>query len=80
LPSDARLFVDDEPTTSTSAQRVFESPDLEARNNYSYMLRAELQRDGQTYQQTKKIFVRAGRETMTSFSELGIMQTAQARR
>ncbi|HEV3116262.1 MAG TPA: TIGR03000 domain-containing protein [Gemmataceae bacterium] len=80
LPSDARLFVDDEPTTSTSARRVFESPKLEARNNYSYMLRAELQRDGQTYQQTKKIFVRAGRETMTSFSELGIMQTAQARR
>jgi hypothetical protein len=44
------------------------------------MLRAELQRDGQTYQQTKKIFVRAGRETMTSFSELGITQTAQVSR
>jgi uncharacterized protein (TIGR03000 family) len=80
LPSDAQLFVDDQPTTSTSARRVFESPKLEAQNNYSYMLRAELQRDGQTYRQTKKILVRAGRETVTSFSELGIMQTAQASR
>jgi uncharacterized protein (TIGR03000 family) len=80
LPSDARLFVDDQPTTSTSSRRVFESPKLEARNNYSYLLRAELQRDGQTYRQTKKIVVRAGRESVTSFSELGIIQTAQASR
>ena len=80
LPSDARLFVDDQPTASTSPRRVFQSPSLGSGDTYSYTLRAEVQRDGKTYQQSKKIFVRAGEETKTAFSELGIMQTARASR
>jgi uncharacterized protein (TIGR03000 family) len=79
LPSDAKLFVDDKPTKSTSAsRRVFQSPSLEPGNKYSYVLRAELERDGKKYRQTKTIAVRAGQKTTASFAELGTVQTARA--
>jgi uncharacterized protein (TIGR03000 family) len=79
LPSDAKLFVDDKPTRSTSAsRRVFQSPSLEPGSKYSYVLRAELERDGKKYQETKKVAVRAGQKTSASFSELGTQQTARA--
>jgi uncharacterized protein (TIGR03000 family) len=80
LPADARLFVDGQPTKSTASRRVLQSPGLEPGSRYSYLLRAELQRDGKKYQQTKKVAVRAGQETTASFSEPGILQTAQAGR
>ena len=80
LPADALLFVNDKATNSTTARRVFSSPPLEPGSTYSYLLRAELQREGKTYQQTKKVLVRAGQETTTSFTESGIMQAARADR
>jgi uncharacterized protein (TIGR03000 family) len=79
LPTDAKLFVDGQPTKSTASRRVLQSPRLEPGNRYSYLLRAELERDGRRYQQTKKIAVRAGQEATALFSEPGILQTAQAR-
>jgi uncharacterized protein (TIGR03000 family) len=60
LPADARLFIDDEPTVSTSATRVFVSPPLPGNKEYFYTLRAEAVRDGQTVQQTQVVPVRAG--------------------
>jgi uncharacterized protein (TIGR03000 family) len=80
VPADAKLFVDGQPTKSTASRRVLQSPGLEPGSKYSYLLRAELQRDGRRYQQTKKVAVRAGQETTASFSEPGILQTAQAGR
>jgi uncharacterized protein (TIGR03000 family) len=81
LPADAKLFVDDQSTRTRSAsRRVFQSPSLEPGTNYSYRLRAELERDGKKYQQTKTINVRAGQETTAFFSEPGITQTARADR
>jgi len=80
LPADALLFVNDKATKTTAGHRVFNSPPLEPGSTYSYLLRAELQREGGTYQQTKKVFVRAGQETTATFTESGIMQAARADR
>jgi len=76
LPADAKLFVNDQPTKSTAARRVFQSPRLDPGSRYSYLLRAELQRDGKKYEQTKKISVRPGQETTASFTESDILASS----
>jgi uncharacterized protein (TIGR03000 family) len=80
IPADARLFVDNQPTKSTTARRVLQSPSLQPGTAYSYVFRAEIQREGRAYQQTQKVDVRAGKEAVVTFSEEGIVQTVQAGR
>jgi uncharacterized protein (TIGR03000 family) len=63
LPADARLMVDDKPTTSTGERRVLVSPDLTPGKEYYYTLKAEAMRDGQTVKVEQRVDVRAGRET-----------------
>jgi uncharacterized protein (TIGR03000 family) len=63
LPADAKLLVDGTPTSSTSAQRSFVSPPLEAGKEYVYTLTATVVRDGQTLETTKRISVRPGAES-----------------
>src|SRR5207247_1488613 len=46
LPTDAKLSIDGEKTTSVSAERTFVSPTLEAGKAYTYTLQAEFVRDG----------------------------------
>jgi hypothetical protein len=41
------------------------------------MLRAEVVRDGKSYQQTKKVVVRAGQEIRVTFPNLEQVQTAE---
>jgi uncharacterized protein (TIGR03000 family) len=60
LPADAKLFIDDQPTTSTSATRIFVSPPLPGNREYFYTLSAEAVRNGQTLRQTRIVPVRAG--------------------
>ena len=79
LPADAKLFVNDQPTKSTAARRVFQSPRLDPGSKYSYLLRAELQRNGKRYEQTKKVSVRGGQETAASFTESDIMASSPSR-
>jgi uncharacterized protein (TIGR03000 family) len=66
LPADAKLRVDDYVTTSTSATRVFVSPNLTPGEEFSYTLTAEAVRDGKTVVASRKIAVRAGEETRVS--------------
>ncbi|MCS6851681.1 MAG: TIGR03000 domain-containing protein [Gemmataceae bacterium] len=63
LPAEAKLFIDGQATTSTSEVRTFETPALPLGFDYSYTLRAELVRDGQTLTQTKTVTVRGGAES-----------------
>ena len=63
-----RLTVDGAVTRATSATRVFVSPALEPGRDYSYTLRAEIVRDGQTMAATERITVRAGQETRVSLT------------
>ena len=60
LPEDATLTIDDEATVSTSSQRVFVTPALEAGKAYEYTLKAKIVRDGKTHTATAQVKVRAG--------------------
>ncbi len=60
LPEDAQLTIDGEETTSTSSQRVFVSPTLEAGKQYEYTLKARVLRDGKVQTATRKVTVRPG--------------------
>ena len=61
LPADAKLTIDGEATTSTSAERTFESPALEAGKVYSYALEARYLKDGKMVTVSKKIKIEAGK-------------------
>jgi uncharacterized protein (TIGR03000 family) len=63
LPEDAKLTIDGESTESTSARRVFITPELAEGKEYSYTLKAEVVRDGQVHVITKEVVFRAGEET-----------------
>jgi uncharacterized protein (TIGR03000 family) len=64
LPANATLAVDGKVTTSTSARRVFVTPDLETSSQYVYNLTATV--DGQV--QTQAVTVQGGRTTEVNFN------------
>jgi uncharacterized protein (TIGR03000 family) len=63
VPADARITVDGAPTQSTSSHRVFVTSPLAPGYNYYFVLRAEVQRNGQTLTQTQRITVLSGQMT-----------------
>jgi uncharacterized protein (TIGR03000 family) len=63
LPADAKLTIDDVPTTSTSSSRQFVSPDLLPGKEYEYTLKGEIVRDGKKIVAIKQVTVRAGEQT-----------------
>src|SRR5687768_9578201 len=68
VPADAKIFVNGQATRSTGEHREFVSRDLELGYNYAYEVRAEVIRDGQTIEQTKKIDLRAGKRAEVAFN------------
>jgi uncharacterized protein (TIGR03000 family) len=62
LPADAKLFVDDNATKSTSSTRTFVSPPLTPGKEFHYTLMAEIMRDGQKLTATERVPVRAGQD------------------
>ena len=68
LPADAKLTIDDAATVSTSAVRVFVSPELPRGEEFSYTLTAEVGRDNQKVTTSKVVTVRAGRESRISLN------------
>jgi len=66
LPADARLTFDGVATTSTSEQRTFRTPPLQTGQDYTYTLRAEVNRDGVSSGVTQVVTVRAGQTTRIS--------------
>jgi uncharacterized protein (TIGR03000 family) len=71
LPAQARLLVDDQPTSSTSTLRQLQTPPLTYGSTYTYVLRAEIDRNGQTLTQTQRVVVRPGAQTRVSFDFAG---------
>ncbi len=63
LPADAKLTIDDNLTTSTSASRVFATPALDAGKEFHYTLKAEIVRDGKKLTATERVTVMAGAQT-----------------
>jgi uncharacterized protein (TIGR03000 family) len=69
LPANARLYFNDVLTNETGPTRTFATPALESGVNYTYQLKVEVVRGGQTLTQTRKITVRAGQTTRVDFSD-----------
>jgi uncharacterized protein (TIGR03000 family) len=67
VPEEARIFVNGQPTTSTGSSRQYVSRDLRPGFNYSYEVRAEIERDGRTVEQVKKVDIRAGETARVAF-------------
>lgn len=63
LPAQANLTIDGEQTQQRSGTRTFTSPPLEPGKVYTYTLRAEMDRNGNTVRDTKTIEVRAGQRS-----------------
>jgi uncharacterized protein (TIGR03000 family) len=68
LPADAKLTIDDEPTTSTTGNRVFVTPALENGKVYQYTLKAQVVREGKTQTTTAQVTVRAGQVSSVELS------------
>jgi uncharacterized protein (TIGR03000 family) len=60
VPAKAKVFVEDRPTKLAGPERRFETADLQRGRAYTYSIRAELDRDGRTLTETKRVTVRAG--------------------
>jgi uncharacterized protein (TIGR03000 family) len=69
LPTDAKLFIDDQLMKSTATTRSFNTPALEVGTSYYYDLRVEVVRDGKTYEGTKRVVIRAGEQVRAAFTE-----------
>jgi uncharacterized protein (TIGR03000 family) len=67
VPEDARIFVNGQPTTSTGSTRQYVSRDLRPGFNYSYEVRAEIERDGRLMEHVKKVDIRAGETARVAF-------------
>jgi uncharacterized protein (TIGR03000 family) len=70
VPADAKLFIDDQPMKTTSSRRAFSTPQLEPGQAYYYVVRAEVVREGKTYELTRRVIVRAGEQVKASFKDL----------
>ncbi len=70
LPADAKLYIDDQLMKTTSDRRVFNTPTLDKDQTYYYVLKAEVNYQGKTYTETKRVLIRAGEQVRASFPEL----------
>jgi uncharacterized protein (TIGR03000 family) len=68
VPADADVFFDGEPTNETGTQRVFTTPVLPAGKNFSYEIEAQWSANGQSFDQTRKVAVRAGANVTVDFT------------
>jgi uncharacterized protein (TIGR03000 family) len=75
LPANARLYVNDDLCPLTSDTRSFQTPQLKQEKEYSYTLRAEVERNGQTFTETRKVTFTAGKPVNVEFKEVGAVRT-----
>src|SRR5262249_36128234 len=71
VPADAVVTFDGTATRQTGPRRVYHTPPLDPRTDYSYEFRAEVVRDGGAQARTAKVIVRAGATTPVDLSDLG---------
>ncbi len=76
VPADARLFLNDQPTQSTAAVRTFLTPPLAVGDTYYYVVRVEMQRDGRTVSESKRVLLHPGEQVYTRFSQPEVIVTA----
>src|SRR5579885_1561738 len=71
LPAAARLYIDGNPTQQTGSTRTFVTPPLDPSRDYTYELRADVDRDGELLTRTEPVHVRAGENSRVDFGTLG---------
>jgi uncharacterized protein (TIGR03000 family) len=76
LPTDAKLFVDDRLVTLPANQRTVVTPELDAGQDYYYIFRAEVVRNGTPVEDTRRVVIRAGARVTVDFGDLA---TAKAK-
>ena len=79
LPSDARLWIDHVECPLTSAVRSFDTPPLEPGQKYVYTLRVQLQREGRTQSESRRVEVAAGRQIEVNFNQMGSATATEQR-
>jgi len=67
VPEDAKVFVNGQATRSTGERREYVSRNLEPGYSYTYEIRAEAIRDGQSVVETKKVDLKAGQTARLAF-------------
>ena len=70
LPVDAKLFIDDQLMKTPSEKRVFNTPTLDPKQSYYYVLRVEVMRDGKPITETKRVVVKAGEVIRSDFNSM----------
>jgi uncharacterized protein (TIGR03000 family) len=68
LPTEARLFIDNSRCPLTSGTRTFNTPTLEPGRQYFYTLRMEVDRDGQTVTENRRVILAAGQRVEVDFN------------
>lgn len=77
VPANAVVYVNDMKTTSTGPERRYVSRGLEPGRTYTFNVRAEYQRDGQTVTETRVIRLTAGRTGSLAFGQAAGSQPPQ---
>lgn len=67
VPADAKVFFQDQPTSSTGTRRQYRSPVLESGKTFMYTIRVEVERDGQLVANTQQPRVQAGSRVEIAF-------------
>ncbi|MBL8796217.1 MAG: TIGR03000 domain-containing protein [Planctomycetia bacterium] len=70
-PADARLYFDGQPTRHMGALRTFVNPTLPSDKQYTYTLKVEWMRDGQTMTHEETVHVQSGQTTRIMLARLG---------
>jgi uncharacterized protein (TIGR03000 family) len=68
VPQEARVFVNGVRTKSVGGERTFVSRGLQAGFNYTYEVRAEVERNGELVEETKVVNLQAGRNAQIAFA------------
>jgi uncharacterized protein (TIGR03000 family) len=67
VPTGAKLFIDDQLMKGTATKRKFYTPKLEPGQRYYYMVRVEMERDGRTVSEEKKVVLTGGDQIAAEF-------------
>ncbi|REJ67452.1 MAG: TIGR03000 domain-containing protein [Planctomycetota bacterium] len=67
VPAEAKVYINDRPTTSTGTERRYVSRGLRQGVRYAYEVRAEVERDGENVVDTRVVSLQAGRSARLAF-------------
>ncbi len=68
VPEDARVTINDQPTTTTGSRRTFLSNAAPLEDQYEFVVRAEIERHGKTLTETKRVLLRGGQASLLAFA------------